>query len=78
MHNLTRADKTRRRFERAAVNDRIPATAIPEFARLLQREGQAFLERMDRWLTTQEHSQAPSGGEVERVRLGVGLYHIQD
>jgi len=78
VHNLTRADKATRRFERSAVNDRMPATAIPEFARLLQREGQAFLERMDRWLAAQERAHASAGGNVARVRLGVGLYHIQD
>jgi len=78
VHNLTRADKATRRFERSAVNGRIPATAIAEFTRLLHREGQAFLERMDRWLTAQEHAQSPTTGRIERVRLGVGLYHIQD
>jgi hypothetical protein len=77
VHNLTRPDKATRRFERSAVNDQIPATAAPEFARLLQREGQAFLERIDQWLTEQEHAPSP-GGKVAKVRLGVGLYHIQD
>lgn len=75
VHNLTRADKTTRRFERSAVNDQIPVAAIAEFTQLLHREGQAFLERMDRWLTAQEQAYASPGG---KVRLGVGLYHIQD
>ncbi len=78
VHNLTRTPKTKKRFERAAVNDHLPKAAIPEFANLLEREGQAFLERIDQWLTTQERKPGSSKGRVETVRLGVGLYHIQD
>src|SRR4029077_14795750 len=76
VHNLTLADKATRRFERSAVNDQIPATAIPEFTRLLHREGQEFLERMDQWLTAQEHAHASPGRQVGKVRLGGWLLHI--
>jgi hypothetical protein len=44
--------------------------------RLLEREGQAFLERIDQWLTAQQNRESDPG--TEQVRLGVGLYQIQD
>lgn len=79
LNNLTRPGKAPARFERAAVNDRIAASALPEFRKFLEQEGQAFLERVDAWLTqheargTQEDSAARPG-----IRLGAGLYHIED
>jgi hypothetical protein len=76
-HNMTRSAKTAARFERAAVNDRIAATAVPAFLQLLNKEGQAFLERMDQWLTAhQVGDSSPSASES--VRLGIGLYQVQD
>src|SRR5262245_18164340 len=76
VHDLTCGPGEQLRFERRASNALIDARAIPEFRALLEREGQAFLERVDAWLT----SRAVSEHETSRrtVRLGVGLYHIQD
>jgi len=76
VHNLTRAARTPARFERAAVNDRIPAAVVPEFLGLLNKEGQAFLERMDQWLTA--HQVRPGESDAGSVRLGIGLYQVQD
>jgi hypothetical protein len=89
VHNLTRTDQSSKRFERSAVNDRIPLSAVPEFVSLLEREGQSVLERIDTWLTAQERKTgaqsaeggAGAGGATSAqgtTRLGVGLYHIQD
>ena len=64
------------RFERAAVNDRILKSALPEYRKLLDQEGQAFLERLDAWLT--EHEAPEDTPDDEVIRLGVGMYHIQD
>src|SRR3569833_26852 len=75
-HNMTRGPQTAARFERAAVNDRVPVSAVPEFLKMLNTEGQAFLERMDQWLTAhQAHSPDAQTGSVRR---GVGLYQVQD
>jgi hypothetical protein len=74
LNNLTRGPRTPARFERAARNNRVAASALPEFREFLNREGQAFLERLDAWLTAHE---ATSEGEA-RLRLGAGVYHIQD
>jgi hypothetical protein len=77
-HNLMRASKTPARFERAAVNDRIRASAIPEFREFLNQEGQAFLERVDAWLRAHEAKAGASDSIDADIRLGAGLYHIQD
>jgi uncharacterized protein DUF6502 len=78
VHNLTRTGKTTKRFERSAVNDRMPVGALPGFALLLEQEGQAFLERIDKWLTAQQSKPAGRRGTAQTVRLGIGLYQIQD
>ncbi len=77
VHNLTRTGKASKRFERSAVNDEMPRSAVADFGELLEREGQAFLERVDSWLIARQHR--PNGKRQEdTVRLGVGLYHIED
>jgi hypothetical protein len=77
-HNLTSSSAEATRFERAAVNDQIRASALPEFRRFLEREGQAFLERVDAWLTEhQARDQEPDHARPP-IRLGAGLYHIGD
>jgi hypothetical protein len=75
VHNLTRSAHTAARFERAAANIRIRASALPEFRQFLNREGQAFLEKVDDWLA--QHEVGPEHAE-EAIRLGAGVYHIQD
>lgn len=75
VHNLTRTPNGAARFERAAANSHIRASALPEFRQFLHREGQQFLERVDDWLA--KHEAGPGQGE-DGIRLGVGVYHIQD
>jgi hypothetical protein len=75
VHNLTRSPSTPGRFERSAINSSIRASALPEFRQFLNREGQAFLERVDDWLVKHE---ASPGQDEEGVRLGAGVYHVQD
>jgi hypothetical protein len=77
LHNLTRTGRTPSRFERAAVNERIAKTALPEFRKFLDAEGQAFLERVDAWLTAHEVKEE-AGARSQVIRLGAGTYHIQD
>jgi hypothetical protein len=76
-HNLTRSPREPARFERAAVNDRIPVAAMKEFREFLEQEGQAFLERIDAWLTTHQVA-ASDEPDTQLARLGAGVYHIQD
>ncbi len=72
-YNLHRDDHDRSRFERRATNTQIPASAIPEFRDFVEQEGQAFLERVDKWLTDHEDNEAG-----DSVRLGLGTYWIEE
>jgi len=76
-HNLTHNPKEAARLERSAVTDRIPVAAMKEFRAFLEQEGQAFLEKVDAWLTEHQVS-ATAEPETQLTRLGVGVYHIQD
>jgi Family of unknown function (DUF6502) len=77
-HNLTHGPKVHARFERAAVNDRVSASSVAEFQKFLEREGQAFLERVDAWLTAHQAADEQEETSTDITRLGAGVYHIQD
>jgi hypothetical protein len=74
-HNLTRDKSSVPRFERRALSVRVERRALGDFRQFLETEGQAFLERVDDWLT--QH-QADAGTENNTIRLGAGVYHIED
>lgn len=75
--NVTRKATDKARFQRRAANDAVDPAAVAEFNKFLEQEGQAFLERADAWLTL--HQVPESDADTKpRVRLGVGVYHIQD
>jgi hypothetical protein len=74
--NMARTSKVSARFERAASNERIGKSALPEFRKFLDQEGQAFLQRLDAWLA--EHEVKGDAPDDQVVRLGAGVYHIQD
>jgi hypothetical protein len=72
-HNLTRPARAAPRFERRAISVRVDPQALPAFRELLEVTGQEFLVRIDDWLTAHE-----VGPGMPAVRLGVGVYHIED
>ena len=72
-YNLNRSDEEMARFERRATNTLMPKAVLPEFKRFLDSEGQAFLERVDAWLSEHENADAK-----EHVRLGLGTYWIEN
>lgn len=77
MNNNVFLDDTRvARFGRKADNERIPKSAIPEFRQHLADRGQAFLEEIDDWLT--EHATSEKTETSEFVRIGVGMFAIED
>ncbi len=78
VHDLTCTPDEQLRFERRA-HTIVDARVLPEFRAMLEREGQAMLERVDAWLTANAATLAPPADEAQRlaVRLGVGIYHIQ-
>lgn len=76
-NNVVPAPTQQPRFERRALSLEVDERALPEFCDFLETEGQAFLERIDEWLTahrvTDQETSTAAG-----IRLGVGVYHIQD
>lgn len=78
IYDLLAKPSERLRFERRAENDRVDARHLTAFQAMLDDEGQAFLERVDAWLTEHEVRAGKPGAAVpRRMRLGVGVYHIQ-
>jgi hypothetical protein len=76
-HNLNRDEDEPPRFERRAISLRVDPKSLPQFREILEREGQAFLERMDDWIAAHQVESSTAEQGVG-VRLGVGVYHIQD
>jgi hypothetical protein len=74
-YNLYRDEKDMPKFERRATNTRVHASAVPAFQAFLEEEGQAFLERVDAWLSANEASEDT---EEVTVRLGLGAYWIEE
>ena len=74
-HNFSRDPREPVRFERRALHLRVDRNALPEFRELLEKEGQALLERIDDWLVA--HQAKEFAGD-DGIRLGVGIYHIED
>jgi hypothetical protein len=76
-YNLTRPGDAPTRFVGRAANIQMRAADAAAFRAWLEDEGQAFLERADAWLSAREAR--PDAPRRQRlVRLGVGLFQIQD
>ncbi len=73
-YNLDRSESDAGRFERRATNTRMPAKSVPEFREFIEIEGQAFLERVDAWLSEHE---LKDGDDSKSIRLGLGAYWIE-
>ena len=76
-YNLTRKAHGASRFEGRATNANIKASDIETFNTFLETESMIFLERVDSWLTVHEPPKN-SRRNSKVVRLGVGVYQIQD
>lgn len=76
VHDLLCTDGAPARVARRAHNARVDARAVTEFQAFMEREGQAFLERIDDWLT--RHEAPADAGDRTLVRVGAGVFQIQD
>lgn len=74
--NLTRRPGSEGRFEGRASSARIPAQDAAEFRAFVESQGMRFLEEVDQWLN--RHAVASDSGDEKTVRLGVGVYQIQE
>jgi hypothetical protein len=71
--NLFRAEP-RTRFEGRTTNARIARSARRPFRDYVEARGMEFLEDIDRWLSRHESSDT----DAKSIRLGMGVYQIQD
>lgn len=71
--NLLRVEP-RTRFEGRATNARVARAARRAFRDYVEARGMEFLEDVDRWLSEHEASDP----DEKLVRLGIGVYQIQD
>jgi hypothetical protein len=84
-HNLYKSNSQKnqpKRFERRASNSQMPMQSLAEFRAFVETEGQAFLERVDAWLTEHEtYSNVQDANDQNstqvKMRLGVGAYLIE-
>jgi hypothetical protein len=80
-HNLYKANTSKKiplRFERRATNTEMSPNVAAAFRAFVDKEGQAFLEKIDAWLTEHESSSSPTSDNRIKMRLGVGTYLIEE
>lgn len=81
-HNLYQADAEKNlplHFERRATNIQMSPESAEAFRQFVEHEGQAFLEKVDAWLSAHEQLQSATEtaeNKTQTLRLGVGTYLI--
>lgn len=75
-NNVFLSNSATPRFGRKAENVRLHPDSIADFRKYLNEHGQAFLEDVDGWLT--QHESPDDIDESEYVRLGVGMFAIEN
>jgi Family of unknown function (DUF6502) len=82
-HNLYKAEPQKHKplhFERRATNMQMSSEAAQAFRAFVEQEGQAFLEKVDAWLSAHEQQPPPATDSTAppvQMRLGVGTYLIE-
>jgi len=81
--NLYKANSAKQlppHFERRATNAYMSPEKAEEFRQFVNREGQAFLEKIDNWLSENEStpSDQTNSKQSNTIRLGVGTYLIEE
>lgn len=81
-HNLYKAHTHKNQtlhFERRASNPEMSPQVAAAFRAYVEQEGQAFLEKIDAWLSAHEQPGAPGSPQpTTKMRLGVGTYLIEE
>ena len=75
-HNMEHGEADPR-FQRKVMYHSIPVTALPAFRKLAAAQGQALLERLDRWLLAHDSDIPADGSGPERRRVGVGIHYFE-
>ncbi len=76
-HNVSK-EKDQALFQRKVAYDNVPAESVAAFRKLSGKEGQLFLEKMDRWLSKADRDLHPSAGGTGRKRVGIGVYYFEE
>lgn len=66
------------RFQRKVAYDNLPAEALAELRAMGARDGQALLEKLDRWLVAHDRDTNPNAPGSGRKRAGVGIYYFEE
>lgn len=66
------------RFQRKVSYDNLPDAALPAFRRLSAKEGQALLEKLDRWLSRHDRDASPETHGTGRNLAGLGIYYFEE
>jgi hypothetical protein len=72
-YNLAAERGANSRFIGRATDQAVDPAAVPALREFLEQEGQGLLERVDDWLARHR-----VGRGLRRIRLGVGLFSIQN
>ncbi|HEY1226714.1 MAG TPA: DUF6502 family protein [Ramlibacter sp.] len=75
-HNIEHG-ATDPRFQRKVMYAAIPESELAVFRRMGASQGQALLERLDRWLQARDNDPG-QGPAAVRVRVGLGIYYFEE
>lgn len=75
-HNL-KPDSSGPLLQRKVLYDNLPDEALPAFRKLSEKNAQALLERLDRWLSQRDRDVTPSVEGTGRNRAGLGIYYFE-
>jgi Family of unknown function (DUF6502) len=76
-HNLQHG-MTDPRFQRKVMYQSIDASALPAFRKLSATQGQALLEKLDRWLVQRDTDPNEDAPDAPRARVGMGIYYFEE
>src|SRR5882672_1614847 len=65
-------------FQRKVMYDNVPVEALQEFRRMSGSQAQAFLERLDKWLSQHDRDTRPETGGTGQIRTGIGIYYFEE
>jgi hypothetical protein len=66
------------RFQRKVSYDNLPEEALEELRQMSGTAAQALLEKIDRWLQTQDRDSNPNVRGTGRKRSGLGIYYFEE
>lgn len=75
-HNIEHGD-TDPRFQRKVMYRSMPVAALPEFRDISGAQGQALLEKLDKWLAAHDVPNPPDQPNQPCARVGMGIFYFE-